>query len=225
MSVAVHDLRNPIAVIRASAQMARRQVDRGDVDAARARIASIVDQADRATRMLETFQDAAFIEGGHLPLKPEPVDLGEIVAAAVEISRRSTPDLVDRPFQTNVPAPCLGRWDRLRLQRAIAALLDNALIYGDQSQPVRLEASCTPALVLVCVSGGGAGPDRAEADRLFGRFYRGRAASEAGRGGSGLGLFIARGIARAHGGDVRLQPGGPADAFVLELPLEPAPSA
>src|SRR5690348_18351518 len=71
MSVAAHDIRNPIAVVRASAQMAQRQVNRGDVDGAQVRLKSIVEQTDRLTEMLESFLDAARIGAGNLPLKPD----------------------------------------------------------------------------------------------------------------------------------------------------------
>ncbi|TMF06419.1 MAG: hypothetical protein E6I52_00460, partial [Chloroflexi bacterium] len=64
MSVAAHDLRNPIAVVRASAQMAQRQINRGDTPAAQTRLKSIVDQTDRLTEMLETFLDAARLGAG-----------------------------------------------------------------------------------------------------------------------------------------------------------------
>jgi signal transduction histidine kinase len=66
------------------------------------------------------------------------------------------------------------------------------------------------------VSGGGRGPDADEVGHLFERFYRGPSAAESGQAGSGLGLFTARGIARAHGGDVRRVDG---DTFELEIPL------
>ena len=66
MSVAAHDVRNPIAVVRASAQMAQRQIARGDTVGAQGRLAAIVEQTDRLTDMLETFLDAARIGSGHL---------------------------------------------------------------------------------------------------------------------------------------------------------------
>src|SRR5262249_12580386 len=75
MSVAAHDLRNPIAVVRASAQMAQRQIGRGDANGAQTRLKSIVDQTDRLTEILESFLDAARIGAGNLPLRTEQVDL------------------------------------------------------------------------------------------------------------------------------------------------------
>src|SRR5215467_9151688 len=87
MSVAAHDLRNPIAVVRASAQMAQRQIARGDRDAANGRLQAIVEQTDRLTEMLETFLDAARISDGRLALRPERVVLREAVELAIERAR------------------------------------------------------------------------------------------------------------------------------------------
>src|SRR5258708_11329232 len=79
MSVAAHDLRNPIAVVRASAQMAQRQMNRGEPEGAQARLAAIVEQTDRLTDMLETFLDAARIGAGRLPLRTDRGNLREVV--------------------------------------------------------------------------------------------------------------------------------------------------
>jgi len=216
MSVAAHDLRNPIAVVRASAQMAQRQANRGDLDGVQTRLRSIVEQTDRLTEMLENFLDAARIGAGNLPLKPEHVDLREVVAHAAERTRAALAEYVDRSFQVDIPEGCVGAWDRTRITRAVRALLTNAMIYGSPTAPVEVQAKRHKSRVRLTVTGGGAGPHADELPHLFERFYRGRSAAEAGQSGSGLGLFTARGIARLHGGEVRRVE---SDVFELELPL------
>jgi signal transduction histidine kinase len=222
MSVAAHDLRNPIAVVRASAQMAQRQLSRGDQDAARIRLAAIVDQTDRVSEMLETFLDAARSAADRLPLRREELDLREIVQWAAERARLVSGERSERPLELEAPGECVGTWDRARLGRAIKALVENAFLYGDPAAPVRVWIKRTGDRVRVLVSGGGRGPDAEEARHLFERFYRGRSAAEVGHAGSGLGLYTARGIARAHGGDVRRADSAELpDGFELELPLAP----
>lgn len=216
MSVAVHDLRNPIAVMRASAQMAQRQINRGDTDGAQNRLKSIVEQTDRLTEMLETFLDAARIGTGQLPLRTETVDFRDVVEIAAERAHTLAGDAADRAIEFDIPEGCIGRWDRARVVRAVRALLTNALQYGDPSRPASAEASRDGGRVRLVVSGGGPGPDEEEQLHLFERFYRGRSAAEAGQAGSGLGLFTARGIARLHGGELRRIE---SDRFELELPL------
>jgi signal transduction histidine kinase len=216
MSVAAHDLRNPIAVVRASAQMAQRHVTRGDSAGAQVRLKQIVDQTDRLTEMLETFLDAARIGAGNVPLRPEHLDLQSVVDLAVDRTQALLGDQVKRSVEVEIPEGCIGAWDHARLVRAIRALVSNAILYGDPNAPVRLTASRDGKQVRLRVSGGGAGPDTEEAAHLFERFYRGRSAADAGVSGSGLGLFNARGIARLHGGELRRTE---ADEFELELPL------
>lgn len=216
MSVAAHDLRNPIAVVRASAQMAQRQIGRGDADGAQTRLKSIVDQTDRLTEILESFLDAARIAAGNLPLRTEQVDLRAVTDVALERAAALAGDQIDRTVDVDIPENCVGAWDHARIARAIRALISNAYLYGDRTQPVTLRARRDGDRVRLVVSGGGPGPDADEAAHLFERFYRGRSAAEAGQSGSGLGLFTARGIARLHGGDVRRLE---ADEFEIELPL------
>jgi signal transduction histidine kinase len=216
MSVAVHDLRNPVAVVRASAQMAQRQINRGDIDGVQARLKSIVEQTDRLTEMLETFLDATRIENETMPLRTERLDLREVVDLAADRARVLVGEPAERPLEVNIPDTYVGAWDRARIVRAVRALVSNALQYGDPSQPVVAEATCEGNRVRLVISGGGPGPDADEQAHLFERFYRGRSAAESGQSGSGLGLFTARGIARLHGGDVRRIEG---DRFEIELPL------
>jgi signal transduction histidine kinase len=216
MSIAAHDLRNPIAVVRASAQMAQRQMARGDWEAARGRLAVIVEQTDRLTEMIETFLDAARLGAGRVPVQRERVDLRNVVAEAVQHARLLAPGQVSREVTTDIPIRCTGSWDRLRIVRALRALLSNAMLYGDPAAPVTVVAQRRGDRVVLLVSGGGPGPDVEETQHLFERFYRGSSAAEAGQAGSGLGLYVARGIARLHEGDVRQVVG---DTFELELPL------
>jgi len=216
MSVAAHDLRNPIAVMRASAQMAQRQLARGDLDAARGRLGAVVEQTDRLTEMIETFLDAVRLGAGRLPLQRDHIDLREVVQEALARARTIGPELAEREVLIEVPADCIGAWDRVRIVRAVRALLSNALIYGDQAGPVHVSATRHGSRVRLRVTGGGPGPDGDETQHLFERFFRGRSAAEAGQSGSGLGLYISRGIARLHEGDVRRVEG---DMFEMELPL------
>jgi len=216
MAVAAHDLRNPIAVVRVAAQMAQRQIGRGDPNGAQTRLKSIVDQTDRLTEMLDSFLDAARIGAGSFQLRTERVDLRSVSELAVERAVALLAGQVDRPVDVHIPSGCIGMWDHTRISRAIRALVTNALIYGDQAQPVRLLAHCEDDRVHLVISGGGPGPDAEETAHLFERFFRGRSAAEAGQSGSGLGLFTARGIARLHGGDVRRLEG---DQFEIELPI------
>jgi signal transduction histidine kinase len=221
MTTAVHDLRNPVAVIRASAQMATRSLARGDEAAALNRLKVIVAQADRVTRLMEMLQDSAYIDCGRLPLRLERLDLAELAHTAVDRARQLDPE-AERTVRIDIEPGLVGDWDRVRLGRAIESLVENALIYGDPEQPITIRAVRTDDVVSLMVHAGGAGPQPEEFGRLFEMFFRGHAAGEAGQPGSGLGLYTSRGIARAHSGDVRHAPHVAADAFEMTLPLAQA---
>ena len=165
---------------------------------------------------LETFLDAARIGAGNLMLRPERLDLRDVVDIAAERARMLVGENASRQLDVVIPDGCIGTWDRPRIVRAVRALVANALQYGDPVEPARAEGTRDGSRVRLVTSGGGPGPDDDEALHLFERFYRGRSAAEAGQAGSGLGLFTARGIARLHGGDVRRLE---RDRFELELPL------
>ena len=216
MAVAAHDLRNPIAVVRASAQMAQRQMVRGNPDGVQSRLKAIVEQTDRLTEMLEMFVDAARVNASRLPLRSERVDLRDIVESAAKRARFLMGERGERVLECIVPEGCIGTWDRMKIVRAMRALISNALVFGHPDAPVSVEARRAGNRVRVTVSGGGPGPDSEELVHLFERFYRGPSAAAAGQSGSGLGLYTARGIARAHGGEIRRIQG---DRFEIELPL------
>lgn len=225
MSAVAHDLRNPIAVIRASAQMAVRQVARGDAEAAQRRLQAIVGQTDRLGTMLEVFLDAAQVEAQRMPLRAERVDLAEVVRGSLSRLEAVLPETARRPTELYLADGCVGLWDRARISRAVSALLENASLYGAPGAPLWVRLQREGQRARLTVSAGGPGPTPDEQPRLFEQFFRGHAAAEAGHSGSGLGLFTSRGIARAHGGEVRQAPDGPSDAFELELPLAENPSA
>ncbi len=220
VGILAHDVRNPVAALRAHAQMGLRQARRGDAEGVQRRLETIVQHADLVTDLLDAFVEAARVSAGRIELRPQPVELAQVLGAAREHALRRLGELAQRSVSVVGEDGVVGHWDRDRLERASRALIENALLYGEPTQPVEVQVEYGPDAVLVRVRDGGPGPSPDEAEHVFERFFRGRAATQVDYVGPGLGLFTARGIARAHGGDVRLDPS--ADAFVLELPLRPA---
>jgi signal transduction histidine kinase len=116
------------------------------------------------------------------------------------------------------------RADRQRLTQAVMSLAHNAVQHTADGDLVALGSTLDRGRAQLWVRDGGRGIASADRDRIFERFARGggRRRSE----GAGLGLAIVRAIARAHGGDVRLdsEPGRGAK-FTIEIPIEPPPEA
>jgi signal transduction histidine kinase len=108
--------------------------------------------------------------------------------------------------------PAFVRGDASELARALENLVENALVHGPDQGRVTVELVARGERALLTVQDEGPGPDPADGERLFERFWRGPGASA--RPGSGLGLSIVAAIAQRHGGTVRVQ----GSAFTLDLP-------
>ncbi|MEA2449947.1 MAG: hypothetical protein QOG63_1879 [Thermoleophilaceae bacterium] len=196
---ASHELRGPLAVMRAELDVALGDPDL-DPPAQRA-LESTREEADRLARMVDDMLTLAQVDEGHLELVTEPVDLREL---AEHVAARFGPAV-------RVEGSGEVQADRLRVEQAVSNLVDNAVKYGGGL--ITVEA--WDGGLAVTDSGEGIPP--AERERIFDRFVRLDAAR--GRGGSGLGLAICAEVARAHGGRAWMEPAnGGGSRFVLTLP-------
>ncbi|MES9541028.1 MULTISPECIES: HAMP domain-containing sensor histidine kinase [unclassified Actinomadura] len=207
VSDASHELRTPIAGLRTRIELALSAPDDGEAaDTLRQSLADI----DRLHRIVEDLLVLARIDSGDLPVR-EPVDLGALVEA--EAARRTPPV----PTVVKAEPGLVVAGDRQRLARAVGSLLANAERYAAAQIEVEARADGDGAVVEVHDDGPGIPP--ADRDRVFERFARLDPARSRDKGGSGLGLPIAREIARAHGGTVRVADGAYGARLVLRLPL------
>jgi signal transduction histidine kinase len=117
----------------------------------------------------------------------------------------------------------VGRWDRLRLDQVISNLLSNAMKYGGEEKLIEIGVAEADGFVAVSIRDHGLGISPEDQDRIFERFER--LISVRHFGGFGLGLWIVRQIAEAHGGRVRVesQPGA-GSTFTVEVPRSPVSS-
>jgi PAS domain S-box-containing protein len=216
LSIAGHELRTPLAALAANL-LGLRQLP---LDEARRlhKIAAAERQTRRLSALVDELLDVSRIVHGKLQLHRDDVDLAVVVREATarleeEFQRGGTRLVVDAAL----PAP--GRWDRLRLDLIVTNLLTNALRYGEK-RPVRarVEADGTRARVIVVDEGMGIRPE--DQERIFERYVR--AVPSRQFGGLGVGLWLARQIAEAHGGSLRVvSVPGAGSTFTLELPQTP----
>ena len=204
---AAHQLRTPIAGIQASVESLLRQEDPAERDRL---MGSIVRETGRSARLVRALLRMAYLDQGRLP-DLAPTDLNELVTAEVARAADLAPRL--EVAVTTTEEPALVAADASQLREAIGNLLDNARRHARHRIETAVHENRGELTVTIRDDGDGVPPEQVRL--IFERF-----ATLDGRGGSGLGLPIARGVARAHGGDVVYSDG----AFVLRLPARAAPS-
>ena len=183
-------------------------------------LALIADETNRLAALIGDVLDTSRLDAGTFSYTFSEVDLSELVletVAAAEIGQ----DEVRVRASLRDPLPPI-RGDRERLRQVLMNLIDNAVKYSSAGDEVRVTASVDDEAVRVDVADSGPGIPRDQQGLIFEKFGRAKTRG-AGKPGTGLGLFIARAIAEAHGGalEVRSAPDRGA-TFTLSLPRDGA---
>jgi two-component system sensor histidine kinase KdpD len=211
-----HDLRTPLAAIRAAAgNLMDSQVELTR-DETRSTARSIDVEAQRLSRLVRNMLDLSRIEGGALHPDLELYDLADLVDPVAE---RLTPMLRPAPVEVQIPPDLPAvRVDALFVDQILANLLENAARYAPD-RPIRVSAAEADGGVELVVEDAGPGVPASQLPRLFDRFYRGPARQGLRtEGGSGIGLTVVKGLAEAMGGSVEARAsalGGLAVAVML----------
>lgn len=221
---ASHELRTPLMSVRGYADLfqyaAANEPGERDKHLARlraeaARMGILLDDLLLLARL-----DAADVE---TPLRPEDADLVELVRQAADAFRAGRPD---HPLTVTAgPDPVRLRIDPLRIRQVLDNLLTNAAVHTPAGTKVAIEVTTEQptgggagGTAVVGVTDSGPGIPAADRDRVFDRFYRVDKARSRDRGGSGLGLAVARSLVAAHGGTIDLTSEPGSTTFVLRLP-------
>src|SRR5215217_6220867 len=209
LAMVSHDLRSPLTVVRASAQLLQRRGEYRE-----ATVETILDYADRMARLIDDLADLVRLDEGHLPLQRERLDL---VALARQCAAAAEKQSARHAVRIEEPDTAIcGAWDRVRLGQVVENLLGNALKHGAEQGEVvvRVEKRAGEALISVQDFGPGIDPDHMP--HLFDRFYRANTRSS----GLGLGLYISRILVEAHGGRIWVESRpGQGSTFTIALPL------
>jgi signal transduction histidine kinase len=212
-----HDLRTPLAGIRAMAEALEDGVV-SDKASVAAYYRGLRIESDRLARMVDELFELSRLQAGSMPREPRVMDLrviaDEVVAGAAPVARARGIELVP---DVASPAPALV--DRAQLVRATGNLLSNALRYGPESSRVTVSVGRDGNDSYIAVSDECGGIATEHLPRLFDVGYRAEhARTPDSDAGAGLGLAITRGIAEANGGTVGVDNVGPGCRFTLRLP-------
>jgi signal transduction histidine kinase len=216
VSLVSHELRSPMATVIGSARTLQQRWRELRPEQRDSFLALIADETTRLASLIADVLDTSRIEAGTFSYAFAEVDLAELVrdvAAAAAVGQ----DEVRVDAKISEPLPHI-RGDRERLRQVLANLVDNAVKYSPAGEVVDVHASTMNGRVVVNVRDRGPGVSLDDQSLIFEKF--GRAKTGKTLPGTGLGLFIARSIAEAHGGslEVRGAPDGGA-IFTLALPL------
>lgn len=208
LSIAAHELRTPVAVLKAFAELLAREQARGVPSPERVAhlLGRVVGGAERLDRLTNELLDVARIRLGQLPLRPEPLDLGPFVREVVERHREGAAGAHEVVVET--AGPCLVMADRDRIEQVMVNLLENALKYSPRGGTVRVTVGQDEGGVRVGVADEGIGLPEGTAESIFEPFGRAPNATESGIPGLGLGLHIVRSFVERHGGRIWAESAG-----------------
>ncbi|MBT3166085.1 HAMP domain-containing histidine kinase [Streptomyces sp. Vc74B-19] len=219
---ASHELRTPLMSVRGYADLfqyaaanepAERERHLARLRAEAARMGVLLDDLLLLARL-----DAAEAEA---PLRPADTDLTELVQQAADAFRAARP-AHPLTVTARTPGALVLPLDPQRVRQVLDNLLANAAVHTPAGTPVSVEVSVRGDAAVLRVADAGPGIPAEERERVFDRFHRVDTARSRDRGGSGLGLSVARSLVRAHGGDITLTAEPGATVFTVRLPLRGA---
>ena len=222
---ASHELKTPLTLIRADAEVLSRGLD--DPDNAsdnRELVEDLLGETDRMNAILSDLLLLARLDADRVSVSREPFDLALVLS---ETSERFAARAEGKNLEVNHSGKLPARGDAGRTGQILAALLDNALRFTPAGGTITVEGCTTDKRVEASVTDTGPGIPPESLDRVFERFYRADPHSAArsrgaSGGGTGLGLAIARDLARAQGGELTAENGDNGGArFTLILPSGP----
>lgn len=217
LAIASHELRNPVGVIHGTAQQIRRAQTLGTLTPERfeAYLESLLETTTHLASLTNDLTDVSRLQRGVLPLNLGPVDLAALVNE-VAAQEEWAPRL--RLHGTGHVA--FVHADRHRIRQVLTNLIDNALKYSPEAEPVEVRLHRSEEGAVVEVTDHGVGLSSDDLDALFTPFGRGTSAGMV--PGLGMGLFIAREVTERHGGRLLARSTGPGQGTTMAfwLPLD-----
>lgn len=212
LSLASHEMRTPVTILRMQARLAAQQGLAGEP------LARMQRQIDRLERLLARMLNTAQIESGPLRLNPEIFDFAALLRQVAGDFAGLAPG---HRIMIDVPETALIRADREYLQQVLFNLIENAVKYSPDPRPITIEVRIVAGRMRCRIADQGMGIPADLRGRLFSRFVRERSERLRSISGFGVGLYICRGVIEAHGGTIGVDSElGRGAVFTFELPQD-----
>ncbi|MGH9224650.1 MAG: ATP-binding protein [Acidimicrobiales bacterium] len=213
-----HELRSPLTSVKGYTSLLLNRWERLADDQKRVMLEQVHNDADRVTRLVTELLDISRLESGRLTLRRQLVDVPALVEVVTEKVRMNEPQLdVAVSFPDDFPRAFA---DPDKVEQVLTNLVENAAKYASP-KGMRVVGSAHDGLIEVAVSDRGDGIAPSDLPRVFTKFFR---RAETRPTGSGLGLWISRGLVEAHGGRLVAESVvGTGSTFRFTLPTEPPP--
>ncbi|MGI9036979.1 MAG: sensor histidine kinase [Pyrinomonadaceae bacterium] len=220
LDAVTHDLRTPLTSIKASVTMLIEESRNNNIHVTlepqgRRELLEIIDEeSDRLNDFIESMVEIAKIEAGEFNLRKIPVEVEEIISAALYRAERLTGNhQIKLNIEKNLPKISV---DARAIAEAIYNLLDNAVKYSPPQSVITIFARRIKDFLEIAVEDEGTVVSENERAKIFEKFYR----ADKSKKGFGMGLAIVRGIVESHGGKIRVESGAKGSRFVFEIPLK-----
>jgi PAS domain S-box-containing protein len=223
VSTVSHELRTPLTSIYGFAETLLRQDVMFGEEERKTFLRYVASESQRLTTIVDTLLNVARLDTGDLQVNLAPTDVRTVAGQAIELAEAGAVN--GHRFVVDLPDdPLPARADPEKLRQVFSILLDNALRYSPDGGTVTVGAERKRDTVEVTVADEGVGIPQSDLDQIFRKFYRGADATlRTGAGGTGLGLFIARGLVTAMGGRIWASSReGEGSRFSFELPAAAA---
>jgi signal transduction histidine kinase len=216
MSVASHEIKTPITIIKAFSQMAKRVNNDGN-EQVKGILEKIDAQSTKLLALVQQLLDVSRIDNGHLSYSMETVDFAPFVADMAELMKHITPH---HTLVTQLDLECRASVDTLRMEQVFSNLLGNAAKYSEKDTIIHiLMAPYEDQYIKVTVKDEGIGMSAESRQSVFDKFYRAKDVLKT-HSGLGMGLYVASKIITDHGGRIWVESEpGQGSAFSFTLPV------